>query len=332
MASPGREPVVRLQRGWLLVGLIVLISSVILALVGITFFLTEHLRVTSLRQNQTKAIYLAQAGVMQAIYDFRFDADGAGSLDGNYVIAGPYDAIPGDSGAPGLADDDVFVLSGRAGDFLLAAMIPATWASPPPVLSGCGGTKRHRLETWTLRNAGNSSLSFTQMAVSWSPAGSEELMRVDLNGTAKDWLPPASCGSVPSGTTITLDSPPPVLGPGEFWDTNRLWFTTTTMDRKRWIELAFFMSDTSVRRVRFVPGAPNTSSASFTVTSSGGVRSSSFPFVMWRRVQAEYRLNDQDTTVSNLQEPGRIASDTALLLDVASPVNDRRPGYKELTP
>ena len=316
------------DKGWLLVGLIILISAVILALAGITFFLTEHLRTISLRQNQTKAIYLAHAGLMQAIYDFRTSAGGNG------FTPGTYDAVPGDAGAPGLGDDDVFIIGGEAADFLLAAMIPATLnltnANPG---GGCGGgTPRNRLEGWTLRNVRlDSAISFNQVIVTWNaPTAGQGVVRLDFNGNAADWTAPG-CNPFASGVPIPV--PTQTINAGSFWDTNRVWFATDTMGSQAWIELAFVMTDnpnpSSTRRARFVIGTPTASSASFTIKSIGEVRSSSFPFTTWRRLQAEYRLNDADTNVSDLQELGKITTDTALLIAPPVPA-DERPGYKEL--
>jgi len=184
--------------GWLLVGLIVLISAVILALVGITFYLTEHLRTTSLRQNQTRAVYLAQAGVMQAIYDFRFDDNPGGPATDNGFRLGEY-PVPTDTGVIGsYADDDVFILGGQAADFLLAAMIPATWTTD----SICGGAKtRQILRNWTLRNVlltastsptppdnlpDGMPVVITGLQISWEPDNGERVYRVDLTGNAAD--------------------------------------------------------------------------------------------------------------------------------------------------
>jgi hypothetical protein len=83
------------------------------------------------------------------------------------------------------------------------------------------------------------------------------------------------------------------------------------------------MTDGSTRRVQFVPATPTASSANFTVKSIGEVREAKFPFAgAWRRLQAEYRLNDDNTTV-DLVEIGSIVSDP-------SPTADRS-GYRELT-
>ena len=314
--------------GWLLAGLIVVISAVILALAGITFFLTEHVRVVSLRQNQTKAIYLAQAGVMQAIYDFRTSASGNG------FTPGTYDAVPGDSGAPGLGDDDVFILGGQGADFLLAAMIPATLGSTNSNPGGgcSGGTSRNRLESWTLRNVRlDSAISFSQIIVTWNAqTAGQGVVRLDFNGISADWTAPG-CNPVASGVPIPV--PTQTINAGSSWGTNRVWFATSTMGGQTWIEIAFVMDDNpnppSTRRARFVVGNHTASSASFTIKSIGEVRSNSFPFTVWRRLQAEYRLNDADTNVSDLQELGKITTDTALLIAPPVPA-DERPGYKEL--
>lgn len=328
------------RHGWLLVGLIILLTSALFAFAGFSLLLTHHLRVTSLRQNQTKAITLAQAGIMRALYDFRFDGPGGIGVDGNNFRLGAYDAVPGDAGAPGLADDDVFVLGGQAADFLLATMIPGTFATAGAG-GACGSTARHRLQGWTLRNVlisntppDGMTISFSQMAVSWSPvvAGvGEGFVRIDLRGTGSDWTAPA-CAPQPLGTIVNLSAAQTITPASPSWGTNRIWFAPTSdmnATTKDWIELAFFMSDGSVRRVRFLPSNTAASSANFTIKSYGEVRQGVFPFTVWRRLQAEYRMNPADP--SNLQAVGRLTTDAALLVNPPVPTAYQRPGYKELT-
>ena len=324
------------SRGWLLIGLIVLISTVAIAFAAFTLLLTEHLRVASLRQNQTKAIYLAQAGIMQAIYDFRQTGGGVGFLLGEYPV-------PADTGTIGsYADDDVFILGGQAADFLLAAMIPATWATA----GICGGAlNRQVLQNWTLRNVLLTSSAtpsppdnlphgmpvvINQLQITWSPDNGERVYRVDLMGTTANYT---SCTGTPSGGIITVNQ---TVAPNS-QGSNRIWFSRRTtensppsllMNNKSWIEIRCIMTDGSVRRVRFLPATPTASSASFTIKSVGEVRKGAFPFSVWRRLQAEYRLNDSDTNVSDLQEVGKITADLAL---PALPSNEQRPGYLELS-
>lgn len=284
----GRGSVPR-QGGWLLVGLIVLIAAVILALAGITFYLTEHLRTTSLRQNQTKAIYLAQAGVMRELYDFRRGVE---------ISVGPVSITAGPPG--GIAGDDIYEVDGPEADFLLVNMRgSAGFAIPNPSL--CSGT-RDRLEGWVLRNvlaSGGVSVRIDEMRVNWSPDNGEGVMRIDINGTGSDWTAPGCCGAtcnpVEAGDPINI--PNQTLGADARWATNRIWFTSSAMETKDWIEVIFVMRGGSERVARFHPTVLAERSADFTLRSLGTVQRGAFPFSLWRRLRAEYRIcrSDADT-------------------------------------
>jgi hypothetical protein len=266
--------------GWLLVGLIVLISAVILALVGITFYLTEHLRTTSLRQNQTRAIYLAQAGVMRETYDFR-SGNGV-SLTETTVTAGP---------PAGTAGDDVYQISGPEADSLLVNFRAITVPVSFPTGSLCSGT-RDRMQDWTVRNVragGQGAIRVDQMRIAWSPGGGEGVLRIDLDGAGSDWTAP--CGS-PAGNGALIDIPNQTLNPGARWATNRIWFTSSAMEAKDWIEVTFIMrlpGDGSQRVARLDLQNSQQTTADFTLRSLGTVRRGAFPFSVWRRMKAELR-------------------------------------------
>lgn len=329
------------RHGWLLVGLIILLTSALFAFAGFSLLLTHHLRVTSLRQNQTKAIALAQAGIMQALFDVRFNTGGNGFFLGEYPV-------PSDTGVIGsYADDDVFVLGGEAADFLLTNMISGAWANA----GICGGaSNRQRLQAWTLRNVLLSSnpaplppdnlphgmpVTITSLQISWQPDNGELVYRVDLMGNTADYN---SCVGTPSGGVIPVNQS---VAPNT-QRTNRIWFSRRTTDAvppstqlmnfKDWIQVQFTVSNgsaVSTRRVRFLPTNPTASSANFTVKAVGEVRKGAFPFRVWRRLQAEYRVNPADP--SNLQAAGRITTDAALLVNPPVPTANQRPGQKELT-
>ena len=155
------------------------------------------------------------------------------------------------------------------------------------------------------------------------------MVRIYLNGTGSSDWPSSGCGSAAtgaSGQTLTLSSTQTIAAASS-WPTNRIVFATTNMDTKTWIELAFFMTDGSTRRVRFLPATPIASSANFTVKSIGEVRQGVFPFSVWRRIQTEYKLN----TSASLQDIGNITTDTTLLVPTAVAAADERPGYRELS-
>lgn len=279
-------------------GLIVLVSGVFVAMAGVSLAIGQSRRALSLRQNATQAAYLAQAGVMQALYDVR---RGAGIQLREYVV---------DSGpAPGSGDDDVFLLAGKAADFLLVNMLPAVLDRGS--LPGGGGVTRDRLRNWGLYNAlrANSPptglpLTITHLTASWaSPGPGEGVIRINLNGT-KVWPSSGQTGAPqPSGTVIDIAN---VTIPSRTWRTsNTIWFSTDgVMGSKAFIDVAFRMSDhvaggdplqTSIRIARYT-AAVATRSAELTVKSAGEVRRGAFPFVVWRRLQADYRITAQDLT------------------------------------
>ena len=318
----------RSPAGWLLVGLIVLISVVILALAGIAFFLTEHLTVTSLRQNQTEAIYLAHAGVMRAIYDFRTTAGGNCFTLGEYPITGA-------------AGDDVFILGGKAADFLMANMLPGILSRD--TIPGVG--KRDQLRAWSVQNILCSStppigltVQITQMIVSWPnatvPSG-QGVIRIELPAGTRVW-PLSGTTSSPQASGTPIDIIDTVIPPNTSY-TGIIWFSTnnviTDTSDKLPIDVTFQMSDHvvsapvssadwSLRIGRYDTQLSNRS-GSFTIKSAGEVRRGVFPFSnLWRRIQTEYRLDDSDTT-TDPNELGHLRSDP-------SPTSGR-PGYQELS-
>ena len=260
--------------GWLLVGLIVLISAVLVGLVGITFYLTEHLRNTSLRQNQTKAIYLAQAGVMRELYDFRNGSEI--SLGEVTVTAGP--------------PDDVYNIAGPNADFLLVNLrttinFPTDNLCPA---TGPGRQPRDHMTGWFLRNvlaSGSSSITIDQIRVNWD-AGNEGILSIDINNNT---VYTAACNT-PGVKNTFLDITNQTLAADARWANNHIWFTSTAMESKNWIEITFRMTDGSERVSHWDRLSNPDRSADFTLRSVGEVRRGAFPFVLWRRLKAEYRI------------------------------------------
>lgn len=263
--------------GWLLVGLITLLSGVLVVLAGIALALGEGRAVVSLSSNQTEAFYLAQAGVMRAIYDFRRNAGVRLGGQPDYVVdAGP---------AAGNSDDDLFILSGPLRDFLLLNMKSGSFASSggPSV---CGS--RNRLQGWTVRNvlaAGGGNLTVDRVQVNWLPDAGERVMRIALSGGSV-WTAPGCVGR-PANQEIDVANQ--TIGPGQRWATNRVYFNAT-MAGKLWIDVMLIMSDGSVRAGHYEQASMANRSADVTIRSIGEVRRGAFPFVTWRRLEAEYRL------------------------------------------
>ena len=289
MAGAAAVPVSggRATRGWLLVGLIIILTGVVVALVGVTYLLVEHRRTTSLRQNQTRAIYLAQAGVMQELYDYRRGQEVSRQVQ--TIVAGP---------AAGTADDDIAQVTGPQADFLLVNMR----GDASIIQQSHCSAQRDRIHLWSMRNvlaSGEGSLVIDQVRVNWSPVvAGEGIIRMDFNGTGQDW-PSSGCPSIPADTNINITNQS--LNAAQRWANNRVWFTSSAMDGKDWIDVTLVMTDGSERTARWDRLTVANRTADITLRSIGTVRRGAMPFEVWRRLQVEYRVcadvsgNDCDT-------------------------------------
>ena len=281
-------------------GLILLVSVVFVALAGVSLAMGQSRRLLSLRQNAVRAGYLAQAGIMRALYDIRLD-------DG--IRLAEYVVDPGP--APGSSDDDVFLLSGTAADFLLVNMLPATVDQGDPP----GGVKKvDRLDKWELYNVLHDNsppdglpLVVTHVTVSWaSPQAGEGVIRIELKDKTV-WPPSGQTGPPqPSGTELDVTAvkvQDRTIPPGKWRTKNTIWFSTEdVMEGKAFIDIALRMSDDvaggdpaerSVRVARYAAAAA-ARSAEFTVKATGETRRGTFPFVVWRRLAADYRITHKD--------------------------------------
>lgn len=272
--------------GWTLVGLIVLLVIVFVAMGGIAMAVVEDARATAMNRNLAKAEYLAQAGLMHALYQFRSTGR---------MTLGEYNAD--DPALPVSASDDAFTLGGEPADFLLVNMVPVVVPFSEANLCSGPGRRRDRLVGWRIRNVLNSNtppagmeVRIVQLSVNWqNPAAGEGPIRLDLNGNnPADWSSPG-CAPINPGDPIPIPPDQQVIAPGGQWATNRLWFGNNSMDGKTWIELTFTMASGPPRVVRFVNDL-RANDANFTVRSLGLLREDAAPFTTWRRVQAEYRL------------------------------------------
>ena len=278
------------QDGWLLVGLIVVLSSAFIAIGGVSLALAESRRVLSLRENEIEAISLAQAGVMQALYDVRRMT----SVDGGVVLR-EYN-VDNPSGPPPGSNDDAFILGGQAADFLVANMKGLLFRDT----NACGNSGS-RVE-WRMMNVLASDtpptglpLVVDRVVVTWSPDQGERVVLFYI-GARRSW---ENCAGVSNGEEIDLTNvtfpPRTITRPGA-----NVMIFNSRMQNTSWIDIAFRMTDGSVRASHYESNVANRS-ADVTIKSVGEVRRGSFPFVSWRRLQAEYRLSSNTyTSVGNL--------------------------------
>ncbi len=283
--------------GWLLVGLIILVTAAGIGLAGATLFLTSHQRATSLRALQTRAYYLAQAGVMQAVYDFRELAGGTGYTLGQVIV----------DDNPASADDDVFVLEAVGSDGLLVNLKPGTL---PAATTICAAS-RSRLTGWRLRSvllSASPATTIDRVAVDWAPVlAGETVIRIDLGGAQRWPLPAGTCSSV--GPNVFADLVPNyAIAPGAVVaGANTIWFSTTGFragggtTTKTFIDLKFQLLDGSVRVARFV-NAVGSRASSFSLTTVGRAGRGPMPFASCRRARVEYRICNSVTSANECDD------------------------------
>lgn len=269
--------------------MIILLTIMGIAFTGIVRMLVEHIRTTGLRTGDTRAYYLAQAGVMEAFYDYRDASDSLNAFDPGTAVIVDDD--------PSSGKDDGYILVAQARDGLLANMKPGQMGAPG-VPAGCGGGSRDRFMSWRLRNVIGTAapaVAIDQIAVDWSPStGSQRVHRIELNG-AKVW--PSGGTQCTNGTrNAFLDLSPnfPLAPGGVVAGTNTVWFNGTgfasgALTTKTYIDLKFLMTDGTTRTARFA-NTVGSREAAFSVTSVGRAYRGPLPYLLCRRLRTTYKV------------------------------------------
>lgn len=200
----------RAEAGAGLILLVMLIGILTLAFAGTMTQLTHLALQTQLSVDEARAVYLAQAGVMRAVYDWRTDSNN----EANRRYAHLDETMIGNQGYRTGCQADFVYYSFDLGQ-------NAEWVTS-------GG--RRRLRRFRMRNIHTSiggtsdNVTVTHVKVSWSPAGSAMLRAVSLNGTS---VVPA--GSYASGTEIALSGTAAqrTRTPGQTWSGNNTYLEWT---------------------------------------------------------------------------------------------------------
>ncbi len=257
------------QRGMSLVASVMLIVFVSIAVLGVSVFIYQRLSQNETKSISARCLYLAQAGLHRAIYDFRFhDLAPNNPPDNNgYFTLGQTD----------IDANNAFTLTATEGNLLMVNT--ATAVLLPAVNPG----RRTRLQNLTLQNATNSQgITITGLTVTWSgvPA-SRRLLEVNIN-TVQLWF-----GSVSSGVPINLNPDFALDMAPSIYPITFLRFNTDMGNAI--ITVQFTMLDGSARTVTVYPQSNNNI---FTVLSTGATTGSN----MRKIIRVDY----------NAFAPGRI--------------------------
>ncbi|MBI3011172.1 MAG: hypothetical protein HYY58_01590 [Candidatus Omnitrophica bacterium] len=277
------------RSGWTLVALIVLLAVALITLAGIGSGVAEGMRGGLLNVNQTKAVYLAYAGVMDAIASYQ------AARGGNAYTLGE---------VPVVAPSEVFIrpLTSPQRDFLLVDMSPASLRYDSPTQA--------RLINWRLRNVGPASpgVTMTKLVVAWT--------QTSISQEKSEWVTQVSFGPLLPSCTWTgkarsgeeIDIPDCALSTNNLIGSTQMFFNRGDIALRlpMTVTIRFIMGDATApsgcvgappaseadpllencqRTAQFVSGGPRV--GLFTVRSIGEVREP--PFTARRSVRAEYR-------------------------------------------
>jgi hypothetical protein len=232
-----------------------LIVFVAISVSGVTFFIIQRLSSSAQDEISTQCVYLAQSGVHNALYWFRYhdlSANGYFSLGQTNIDA-----------------NNFFVIGANAAD-LLMANTNAARLSPT---SGPQGQRRRNLIGLTIQNATNSPappVTVDRMIVTWN--NSRRLQTIRINGNTL-WSGNASTPANCNITNFTLNTTPSI------YNINYLNFNGDMNGTS--ISITFQMIDSSSKTVAVYPASAN---SVFTLKSTGKTTGSN----MYRTTQIDY--------------------------------------------
>jgi len=157
------------DKGQALIIPIILMLLVVIIISSVAFFLAQVLDLDLVRIYQTMAVYAAQAGIFDAIVEYR--NTGFISAETNTQIT-----------------DNIYYSLGGAGMFFLAD------SSNTSILAN------RKLKDISMTNVNSTTdVTITHIQVSWTPDGGENLISIDLGRATVEWS-----GSASSGTNIDM--------------------------------------------------------------------------------------------------------------------------------
>jgi hypothetical protein len=241
------------QKGIALAAAVMLMVFASIAVWGVVSFITQRLNQQPPEQAFLKTIYLAQAGIHDAIYYFRFhdlSANGYFTLGQTNIDAGNF-----------------FVLTAAAADLLMVDTLGSRLRN-----------NNRNITDWNIQNATNSNgITITSMTVSWSGvANNRRLQRIYLNSNNNPvWSGNGRSGSTFNIRDFTLDTSAAIYG------NNALRFNNSMSGANVNVNVTFNMSDGTSKAVVIYPSSNN---YNFTVKSTGRTTGSAIS----RAIQADY--------------------------------------------
>lgn len=247
------------QKGISLVAAVMLIVFASVAVLGIVVFIAQRFKQYDAEEVFLKAIYLAQAGINQSVYYYRF----------NDIAANGYFPL----GKTNIDANNFFVIGPKAGETHDAYLLMVNRATTTLTI----GSGNRNVANWQLQNATDSrTITIDKINVTWN--NSRNLTRIVLDGTIV-WTGTLA----PPGGTVTL-SPKFTLNTTPTLYTNNYFRFNNSMNIAT-VNANFFMLDGSSTGSMQIYPALNYNT--FTVESTGKTAGSN----IFRTIVATYNAN-----------------------------------------
>ncbi|MFH1360208.1 MAG: hypothetical protein ABIJ41_04125 [Candidatus Omnitrophota bacterium] len=245
------------KKGITLVASVMLLVFASIAVLGVTTFIVQRLALDEVKLIQAKTIYLAQAGLNQAIYDYRingFIKYGQIYIDANHFF------VLGGSSAGGSTADSLMVDTSRM-NF---------------------SSNRRDLDDILIRNANALPITIDRMIITWSdfvpPASRLQRIRI-----GNSWVWSGNLASPADANISNFSLTAPTVYPIKLRFDN----TTGMNDPNNIITIRFIMTDGSTKDVIVWPPPPSGSNFTLTIKSMGRTELSK----IFRTIEAQYNIS-----------------------------------------
>lgn len=248
---------IKKRKGLALIAAIMLIVFVSIAVLGLSVFIVRWFSQLNANQINSKCLYLAQAGIHDAIYKVRSTYLNPSTTYGSYT-----------TGLTTVDTNATYRRGGTAADFLMVNTAGASWNSSTYILSGINVQKAISSATPVV--------TIASVNICWtkSSATARNINRVTIGGTTWTYtIASATCpGNIIDGTDVVLST--------SFVPLTIRWANSITLTN---VTVQFNMTDGSTKTAVLWPASNN---CFFTIKSTGKVSGSN----IYRTIQANYNL------------------------------------------
>jgi hypothetical protein len=247
---------IKKRKGLALIAAIMLIVFVSIAVLGVTTFIVQWFKQLNADQIRLKCLYLAQAGIQDAIYEVRATYKNPATTYGSFT-----------TGLSTVNTGETYRRGGTAADFLMVKTAGATWTAGTYTLSGINVQKAI--------SSASPVVTIASVNVCWtkSSATARNLTKIVLSSTWNGTLASSAC---PGGNVNITD----VALTTSFIPLSLTWANSITLTN---VTVQFNMLDGSTKTVVIFPAS---NSCQFSISSTGKVAGSN----IFRTIEATYDL------------------------------------------